>query len=38
LKAELLLDITQLNKISGKPFKASEIEEAALKLLTGDAK
>jgi len=37
LKAELLLDITQLNKVSGKPFKAIEIEEAALKLLKGDA-
>jgi len=37
LKAETLLDIKQLNKVSGKPFKAGEIEEAALKLLKGDA-
>lgn len=33
LKAEYLLDITPLNKVSGKPFKAGEIEAAALELL-----
>lgn len=36
LRAELLADIIPLKKISGKPFKASEIEDAASKLLKGD--
>ena len=37
LRAEFLLDIKPLNKVSGQPFKAREIEKAALVLLKGDA-
>jgi 2-oxoglutarate ferredoxin oxidoreductase subunit alpha len=35
LKAETLIDIRPLMKVSGKPFKASEIEQVALEMLKG---
>ena len=35
LRAHLLRPVEQLNKVQGLPFRAAEIEEAALRLLQG---
>jgi 2-oxoglutarate ferredoxin oxidoreductase subunit alpha len=37
LRAEFLLDIQGFSKVQGQPFKTSEIEAAAERLLTGNA-
>jgi 2-oxoglutarate ferredoxin oxidoreductase subunit alpha len=38
LREHYLIDVVQLNKVQGKPFKVSEIRERIVELCKGGAK